>query len=75
MIILYNLFTVMNINLNKMSDAEKLDLISKIWDSISLKDEIIPVDTEHEKIIEEREKNDKVKISWDAAKEQIRKAL
>lgn len=65
----------MDINLNKMTNAEKLELIGKIWDSISVKDDIIPVDEEHIKILEEREKNDEVKISWDVAIEQIRKAL
>jgi hypothetical protein len=65
----------MEINLNNMTDAEKLNLISVIWDSISVKDDIIPVEDEHKKILDDREFSNSPVIPWEVAKEQIKNAL
>ena len=61
----------MQFDLNKLSDSEKLKLISIIWESIEDKDNSIPVDESHIQILVERAKTEGKTIPWNAAKEKI----
>ena len=45
----------MNIELENLSDSDKIELISKIWNSIK-KPQLLPVPAEHKKILDERNK-------------------
>ena len=62
----------MDINLEKLSDAEKLRLINLIWESIADKDNNLPVDDAHIQIILERAKTEGKTIPWNIASEKIR---
>lgn len=62
----------MQIELNKLTDLEKLKLINTIWESIEDKDNSIPVDESHLQIIMERIASEGKTISWDEAKKKIR---
>ena len=58
-------------DLNKLSDTEKLKLISIIWESIEDKDNSIPVDESHIQLLAERAKTEGKTIPWTEAKEKI----
>lgn len=62
----------MQIDLNKLSDKEKLNLINTIWESIEDKDNSLPVDENHIQIILERAETDRKTIPWDTASKRIR---
>lgn len=63
---------MLQIDLNKLSDGEKLNLINTIWESIEDKDNSVPVDKNHLKIILERAASEGKTIPWDIAKKRIR---
>lgn len=62
----------MQLDFNKLTDLEKLNLINTIWESIEDKDNSVPVDESHLQIIMERIASEGKTISWDEAKEKIR---
>ena len=61
----------MQINLNNLSDLEKLNLINTIWESIEDKDNSIPVDENHIKVILDRVKTDGKTIPWETSKKEL----
>jgi hypothetical protein len=61
----------MQINLNNLSDLEKLNLINTIWESIEDKDNSIPVDENHIKVILDRVKTEGKTIPWETSKKRI----
>jgi len=61
----------MQINLNNLSDLEKLNLINTIWESIEDKDNSIPLDENHINVILDRAKNDGKTIPWETSKKRI----
>ena len=61
----------MQVDLNKLTDADKLKLINIIWESIEDKDNSIPVDENHIQIVVERSKTKGKTIPWNAAKDKI----
>ncbi len=63
---------IMEINLEKLSDVEKLNLINIIWASIEDKDNSLPVDDAHIQILMERTKTVGKTISWETASEKIK---
>lgn len=62
---------MLQIDLNKLSDLEKLNLINTIWESIEDKDNNVPVDENHIQIIMERLKSEGKTIPWEASKNKI----
>lgn len=62
---------MLQIDLNKLSDLEKLKLINTIWESIEDKDNSIPVDESHIRIILERAASEGKTIPWEASKNKI----
>jgi hypothetical protein len=63
---------MLQIDLNKLSDLEKLNLINTIWESIEDKDNSIPVDESHLQILLERTASEGKTIPWDEAKKKIK---
>jgi len=61
----------MQINLNNLSDLEKLNLINTIWESIEDKDNSIPLDENHINVILDRAKTDGKTIPWETSKKRI----
>lgn len=62
---------MLQIDLNKLSDLEKLKLINTIWESIEDKDNSIHVNESHIRIILERAASKGKTISWEASKNKI----
>lgn len=62
---------MLQIDLNKLSDLEKLNLINTIWESIEDKDNKVPVDESHIQIIMERLKSEGKTIPWENSKNKI----
>ena len=62
---------MLQIDLNKLSDLEKLNLINTIWESIEDKDNSVPVDENHIQIILERAGTEGKTIPWEASKKRI----
>ncbi len=62
----------MELNIEKLSDAEKLSLINIIWESIEDKDNSLPLDDAHIRIITERAKTEGKTIPWNTAREKIK---
>jgi hypothetical protein len=65
----------MEINMKNMTDTEKLTMINQLWESLDAKDDLIPVDLEHIKIVNERIKSNSPTVALDVAIEQIKNAL
>lgn len=61
----------MQIELNKLTDLEKLNLINTIWESIKDKDNSIPVNESHLQILLERAESEGKIIAWDEVKKKI----
>ncbi|MFO7524800.1 MAG: addiction module protein [Ignavibacteriaceae bacterium] len=61
----------MQIDLNKLTDLEKLNLINTIWESIEDKDNSIPVNESHLQILLERAESEGKTIPWDESKKKI----
>ena len=43
-----------NLDINNLTNNEKLELIEKLWDSIDNPDNLIPFNPNHKKLIDER---------------------
>jgi hypothetical protein len=63
---------MLQIDLNKLSDKEKLNFINTIWESIEDKDNSVPVDESHIQIILERARTEGKTIPWDTARTSIK---
>ncbi len=65
--------------LSRLSQAQKLDMLEKIWDDLTSEEKRFESPDWHEKVLREREEAlsaGKVKISdWDEAKERIEQNL
>ena len=53
-----------NIDVNNLTNSEKLDLIEKLWDSIDNPDDLVPFNPDHKKLIDERLSKINDKTKW-----------
>ena len=65
--------------LRKLTTSEKILLINDLWDDISMSPENIPISDKQKKVLEERYqeflKDPEEGVTWDQAKQAIRKNL
>ena len=69
----------MDINLDQMTVEEKLKLMERIWDNLSIREENIPSPHWHKDILVQREegvkKGEEAAEDWEIAKKKIRDSL
>ncbi len=53
-----------NIEINNLTNDEKLELIEKLWDSMDNPDELVPFNPEHKRLIDERLSKINERTKW-----------